>query len=38
MNIDFLYKINHKKKMKQLKVAFDKNDELKKKINQLQDE
>ncbi len=24
--------------MKQLKVAFDKNDELKKKINQLQDE
>ncbi len=29
---------NHKKKAKQLKVAFDKNDELEKKINQLQDE
>ncbi len=29
---------DHKKRVKQLKVAFDKNDELKKKINQLQDE
>ncbi len=29
---------NHKKRTKQLKVAFDKNDELEKKINQLQDE
>ncbi len=29
---------NHKKKAKQLEVAFDKNDELEKKINQLQDE
>ncbi len=29
---------DHKKKVKQLKVAFDKNDELEKKINQLQDE
>ncbi len=29
---------NHKKKVKQLKVAFDKNDELEKKISQLQDE
>ncbi len=29
---------DHKKKAKQLKVTFDKNDELKKKINQLQDE
>ncbi len=29
---------NHKKRAKQLKVAFDKNDELKKKISQLQDE
>jgi len=29
---------NHKKKAKQLKVTFDKNDELKKKINQLQGE
>ena len=28
---------DHKKKAKQLKVTFDKNDELKKKINQLQD-
>jgi len=28
---------DHKKKVKQLKVAFDKNDELEKKINQLQD-
>ncbi len=29
---------NHKKKAKQLEVTFDKNDELEKKINQLQDE
>ncbi len=29
---------NHKKKAKQLKITFDKNDKLKKKINQLQDE
>ncbi len=29
---------DHKKKAKQLKVAFDKNDELEKKINQLQNE
>ncbi len=29
---------DHKKRAKQLKVAFDKNDELEKKINQLQDE
>ena len=29
---------DHKKRMKQLEVAFDKNDELEKKINQLQDE
>ncbi len=29
---------NHKKRVKQLKVAFDKNDELEKKISQLQDE
>ncbi len=29
---------NHKKRAKQLEVAFDKNDELEKKINQLQDE
>jgi len=29
---------DHKKKAKQLKVAFDKNNELKKKINQLQNE
>ncbi len=29
---------DHKKKVKQLKVTFDKNDELEKKINQLQDE
>ncbi len=29
---------DHKKKAKQLKVTFDKNDELEKKINQLQDE
>ena len=29
---------NHKKKAKQLEVAFDKNDELEKKISQLQDE
>ncbi len=29
---------DHKKKVKQLKVAFDKNDELEKKISQLQDE
>ena len=29
---------DHKKKVKQLKVSFDKNNELKKKINQLQDE
>ncbi len=29
---------NHKKRAKQLKVTFDKNDELEKKINQLQDE
>ncbi len=29
---------DHKKKAKQLEVAFDKNDELEKKINQLQDE
>jgi len=29
---------NHKKRAKQLEVAFDKNDKLKKKINQLQDE
>ncbi len=29
---------DHKKRAKQLEVAFDKNDELKKKINQLQDE
>ncbi len=29
---------NHKKRVKQLEVAFDKNDELEKKINQLQDE
>jgi len=29
---------DHKKRVKQLKVAFDKNDELEKKINQLQDE
>ncbi len=29
---------NHKKRVKQLKVTFDKNDELEKKINQLQDE
>ncbi len=29
---------DHKKRVKQLKVAFDKNDELKKEINQLQDE
>jgi len=29
---------DHKKKAKQLEVTFDKNDELKKKINQLQDE
>ena len=28
---------NHKKKAKQLEVTFDKNDELEKKINQLQD-
>ncbi len=31
-------KEDHKKKAKQLEVTFDKNDELKKKINQLQDE
>ncbi len=29
---------DHKKRVKQLEVTFDKNDELKKKINQLQDE
>ncbi len=29
---------DHKKRMKQLKVTFDKNDELEKKISQLQDE
>jgi len=29
---------DHKKKVKQLEVAFDKNNELKKKINSLQDE
>ncbi len=29
---------DYKKRAKQLKVAFDKNDELEKKINQLQDE
>ena len=29
---------DHKKRAKQLEVAFDKNDELEKKINQLQDE
>ncbi len=29
---------DHKKKAKQLEVAFDKNNELKKKISQLQDE
>ncbi len=29
---------DHKKRVKQLEVAFDKNDELEKKINQLQDE
>ncbi len=29
---------DHKKKVKQLEVTFDKNDELEKKINQLQDE
>ncbi len=29
---------DHKKRVKQLKVTFDKNDELEKKINQLQDE
>ncbi len=29
---------NHKKRAKQLEVTFDKNDELEKKINQLQDE
>ncbi len=29
---------NHKKRVKQLEVAFDKNNELEKKINQLQDE
>ncbi len=29
---------DHKKRAKQLKVAFDKNDELEKKISQLQDE
>ncbi len=29
---------NHKKRVKQLEVTFDKNDELEKKINQLQDE
>ncbi len=34
----FLVQDNHKKRAKQLKVIFDKNDELKKKINQLQDE
>ena len=28
---------DHKKRVKQLEVAFDKNDELEKKINQLQD-
>ena len=34
----FLVQDNHKKRVKQLKIIFDKNDELKKKINQLQDE
>ncbi len=29
---------NHKKRVKQLEVTFDKNDELEKKINQLQNE
>ncbi len=34
----FFVQDDHKKKVKQLKVAFDKNNELEKKINQLQDE
>ncbi len=34
----FLVQEDHKKRAKQLKVAFDKNDELEKKISQLQDE
>ncbi len=34
----FFVQDNHKKRAKQLEVAFDKNDELEKKINQLQDE
>ncbi len=34
----FLIQDDHKKRVKQLKVTFDKNDELEKKINQLQDE
>ena len=34
----FLIQDDHKKRVKQLEVAFDKNNELEKKINQLQDE
>ncbi len=37
MNTDFLYKMITKKRAKQLKVTFNKNDELEKKISQLQD-
>ncbi len=34
----FFIQDDHKKRAKQLEVTFDKNDELEKKINQLQDE